>query len=89
MYVLWGNRTGRNSGSRVQLPADARKRLRMMLRIVETLKKLSVDKHDQLLRERKNSIIETMLCLTPADTSPILILFLVCGNLTWGNCRGI
>jgi len=46
MYVLWGNRTGRNSGSRVLLPADARKRLRMMLRIVETLKKLSVDKHD-------------------------------------------
>jgi len=38
MYVLWRNRTGRNSGSRVQLSADARKRLRLSLRIVETLK---------------------------------------------------
>ena len=38
MYVLWGKRTGRNSGSRVQLPADARKRLRLTLGIVETLK---------------------------------------------------
>ena len=34
MYVECGKRTGRNFGSRVQLPAAARKRLRLSYRSV-------------------------------------------------------
>jgi hypothetical protein len=55
MCVLGGNRTGRNSGNRVQLPADARKRLRLFVTDSGDVKKLSVDKHDKL-KDRKKEL---------------------------------